>query len=78
MCVLCLKSWQAQYNLIYFFFNLRREKSVYVLSNQVDHMIFNIFTKMPLKKNVVWKLKTSKMNFLNLVFKMSNVTQTLQ
>ena len=52
----------------------------YVLSNQVSSMVFKIFTRVPLS-NVIWKLKTGKMSFLNSIFirpKMSNLTQTLQ
>ena len=48
-------------------------------SNQVRPTIFNIFTKVSLSI-VIWKLKTGRKSYLNLVFKhpnMRNVTQTL-
>ena len=78
MCV-CVFLGKKLISTIHFFF-LEREKLVYVLSNQVGPIVFNIFTKVSLS-NVVWKLKTGKRSFLNSVFihpKMSNVTQILQ
>ena len=79
VCVLFLKSWQGQYNLVFFYW--RWEKLVYVLSNQVGPTVFNIFTKV-LLSNVVCKLKTgnqvgpmvfnifTKMSLSNVVWKL--------
>ena len=75
VCVF-LEKKADKHNTILFIFE--REKLVYVLSNQVGPMIFNIFTKV-LLSNAIWKLKIGKRGFLNSVFihhKMSNITQT--